>query len=80
MSLTRNDLQAIRSLVKDEVEASEKRTESKMIQFKDEILNEVKGLRQEVTIVVGYKDQIEEHEDRLNTVDKHLNINSIPQN
>lgn len=38
--------------------------------FKDEIIGEIKSLREEVTIVTGYKDQIEHHEARITKLEQ----------
>lgn len=81
---TKTDLKAlekrIRQASKGDLKALEERIDRRyaskadIISFKDEIIHEIKGLREEVTIVIGYKDQIEDHETRLETVEKRLNI------
>ncbi len=40
----------------------------------DEMMGEIKKMRDEVAIVGGYKDQIEDHEIRIETVEKRLRI------
>lgn len=71
---------ATKNDIKDHLVAFEKRMDKKyaskddIISFKDEILHEIKGMREEVTLVIGYKDQIEDHETRIETVEKHLHI------
>lgn len=47
-----------------------------VIGFKDEILKEIQNLRVDVTIVTGYKDQIEDHEDRITKLEKHPAIST----
>lgn len=49
-------------------------TKSDMISFKDEILHEIKGLREEVTLVIGYKDQIEDIDFRVERLEKFTKI------
>jgi hypothetical protein len=45
-----------------------------MVNFKDEILHEIKGLREEISIVIGYKDEIEDHDYRIERLEKHTKI------
>jgi len=52
-------------------------TKNDMIDFKDTILHEIKGLREEVTIVIGYKDQIEDIDYRVERLEKHTKIPPI---
>ena len=49
-------------------------TKTDLLDFKDTILHEIKGLREEVTIVIGYKDQIEDHDYRIERLEKHTKI------
>jgi len=49
-------------------------TKNDMIDFKDEILHEIKSMREEVAIVTGYKDQIENHDYRIERLEKHTKI------
>ena len=39
-----------------------------------ELMKEIKASREEQTAISGYKNQIEDHETRLNKVEKVLNI------
>lgn len=45
-------------------------TKSDILSFKDTILHKIQGLREDVLIVTGYKDQIEDHETRIEIVEK----------
>ena len=38
----------------------------------DEILGEIKAMREELTVVTGYKDQIEDHETRIEKIEEVL--------
>ncbi len=40
-----------------------------LVKFKDEILHEIISLRDEVTIVVGYRGMLEDHETRLDKLE-----------
>lgn len=46
--------------------------EKKIVQFKDDILTEIKKLREDVTVVTGYKDQVENHESRISKLESIL--------
>lgn len=63
--LTKSDLQKISQLISEGNKSLKKELEEKIISFKDAILKEIRDLREEVTIVTGYKDQIEDHETRI---------------
>ena len=52
-------------------------TKENLVDFKDEILHEIKGLREEITLVIGYKDQIEDHDYRIERLEKHTKIPPI---
>lgn len=47
-----------------------------LITFKDQILTEIKKLREEVAVVIGYKDQIEDHETRIEKLEGVLEPNN----
>lgn len=44
-------------------------TKNDIISFKDQILHEIQKLRDDVAIVVGYRDMIEDHEIRIGTLE-----------
>lgn len=48
----------------------EKSLKDAIVEFKDEILSEVKKNREETIVVSGYKDQIEDHEIRIDKLEK----------
>lgn len=74
--LNKSDIKLISQLFSDEF--SEKFTEARkqlkedLVNFKDEILTEVKKLSEDVTVVTGYKDQIEDHDIRINKLEEVL--------
>jgi len=66
-------------VTKDELTQTEKSIKDVIIDFKDEILHEIKGLREDVTIVTGYKDQIEDIDIRVERLEKFTKIPLITQ-
>lgn len=49
-------------------------TKKDMIDFKDTILQELKTIRDNQELITGYKDQIEEHDVRIEHIEKHLHL------
>lgn len=74
--LTRTDIAKLEEkfVTKEEFHQFKKEIFDALISLKDAILHEIKGLREEVAIVTGYKDQIEDHEVRIETIEKKLQI------
>lgn len=81
--LTKSDLRLIKKLIldtnEDLIEAfgkihseTKKELGDKIINFKDQILFEIKKLREDVATVTGYKDQIEDHETRIGKLEEVL--------
>lgn len=70
--LSVKDLDEIRELIKD----ATKHLPSKDDFYKkmDELMKELKAMREEVTVITGYKDQIEDHETRIDKVEEILNL------
>ena len=42
-----------------------------IVGFKDAILNEIIKLREDITVIVGYRDMMEDHEQRINKLEKN---------
>lgn len=59
--LTKSDLQSLRALI----EELHKTFRNEVVKFKDEILKELVKIRQDYEVMKGYKDQLEDHEERL---------------
>lgn len=57
---------------KDEFRSEIKSIKDLIIEFKDTVLHEIQGLREDVTIVTGYKDQIEDQETRIENIESQL--------
>jgi hypothetical protein len=72
--ITKSDFQELEEILvtKRELKDSEKSIKDAIIEFKDVILHEIQGLREDVAIVTGYKDQIEDHEFRIEIAEKKL--------
>ena len=73
--ITDKDIQKLKQTfsTKDDL----KSLENKIVGFKDEILKEIENLRTDSTIDTNIHDQVEDHENRLEKVEKHLRL--IPQ-
>ncbi len=74
--LTQSDMKKLEEkfITKDEFHREFKSVKDLIIEFKDQILHEIKGLREDVAIVTGYKDQIEDHETRIETIEMCLHV------
>ncbi len=83
--LNKSDIDQIRTVVGEEVRkevatAKKDLVDKKMFTgFKDKILNlldkvmgELKTIREEQTVISGYKDQIEDHDTRINKLEEVL--------
>lgn len=45
---------------------------SDILNFKDAILHEILAMRQELQIIIGYRDQIEDHKTRIEKLEKKV--------
>lgn len=66
--------EVFRDVLKQEIQSSEKRFENKVLEFKDAILKEIEDMRDEVAIVGGQRDMLEDHDQRIETIEKQLHI------
>ena len=76
-SMLRQEFEDIRrefSILRQEFEDLRLETKNDTLQFKDDILTEIVKLREDVTIVTGYRQLIANHEERLETVEDTLGI------
>lgn len=66
--LTKIDINKLREafVTKDEF----KDLKNDIVTFKDEILHEIIKLRDDITVVIGYRDMIEDHEQRIIKLEK----------
>lgn len=72
--LSQKDLDEIQKLIK--INTRHLPTREEFYNKMDELMKELKDLREEVTVVTGYKDQIENHETRIIKLEEVLE----PQN
>lgn len=69
--LTKKDFQkleekfASKDELKNEIGKLKKELKHDIVQFKDDILSEIIKLRDDISIVIGYRDIIEDHEVRI---------------
>ncbi|QQG43989.1 MAG: hypothetical protein HYW86_03955 [Candidatus Roizmanbacteria bacterium] len=64
--LTKSDLEQIKKIINMELEP----LKEDIVLFKDEILYEIIDLRDDISVVVGYRDLIEDHEQRITNLEK----------
>lgn len=66
--LTKTDINRLKEVfvTKDEF----KDLKNDIITFKDEILHEIIKLRDDITVVIGYRDMIEDHEQGIIKLEK----------
>jgi len=63
--LTENDIKLLKEVFATKDDLMRYALKEDLIKFKDEILHEIRSMRQELIVIIGYKDQIEDHEVRL---------------
>jgi hypothetical protein len=51
-------------------------TKAEVLEFKDLILGEMKAMREEFTVTMGYRQHLEDHDERITRVEKHLGFTS----
>ncbi|OGK23325.1 hypothetical protein A3F58_02525 [Candidatus Roizmanbacteria bacterium RIFCSPHIGHO2_12_FULL_37_9b] len=69
-------INAFRQELKDDIENSKKEVIKEVLDnivtFKDQILNEIVKLREDMTVVVGWSDRMEDHEVRIEKLEKKV--------
>ena len=76
------DFDTLEKRLNGNIAASEKRVKEEivrsvkgdMVTFKDEILKEIQDLRADVAITTGYRDMIEDHDQRIEVLEKSARI------
>ena len=64
--LTTTDLKKIKEITRDEIQTElRKELKNDIVTFKDEILHEIVAFREEMAVVTGYSDRIEDHDQRI---------------
>jgi len=61
---------------KDDLSTAVKELKNEIVKFKDEIVGRLNKIDDELTVTNGYGDQLEDHDNRLKKVEKHLNLSS----
>ena len=71
---TKDDLKDF--VTKDDLkqEFSKYATKNDLIGFKDTILHELQAIRDNQELITNYKDQIEDHDFRIEHIEKHLHL------
>ena len=67
-----SDTFATKSELHSEVGSLRLELKNDLVNFKDAILHEILALRDELSIVLGYREQIENHEHRLEKLEKKI--------
>lgn len=62
--LTKKDIQLLKASLQDTFVTREEFND-KLLQFKDDILSEIKNMREDLAVTIGYRGLIEDHEDRI---------------
>jgi len=55
----------VKKMMKEVLKEAKIPSTDTLAQFKDDLIKEIKDLRDDVTLVTGYKDQIEDHDYRI---------------
>lgn len=65
--ITNTDVKKLKEVFATKEEVKDVKTELKadILNFRDQILHEIIKLREDLTIVIGYRDMIEDHENRI---------------
>jgi len=70
--LTQQDERTILRIVKTEINKSKLELKDDILQFKDDILTEIRALRDDGAVITGYSDRIENHDTRIDELEKHV--------
>lgn len=70
--LTQQDKDTIQSMIQESKTELRDELHNDILQFKDDILNEIIKLRDDIAITTGYRDKIEDHDARIDELEKHV--------
>ena len=62
---TKDDLSNVTKELMDLIHAFRSELKNDIVDFKDSILHEIIKLREDITVVIGYSDRIEDHDQRI---------------
>lgn len=74
--ITKKDIQKLEDhfrqifATKEELQEVKRELKHDILQFKDDILWEIKAMREELAVVISYRDKIEDHEERITQLEK----------
>lgn len=74
--MTQDDINLLKNIFATKDDLKNYATKADIVSFKDAILKEIRDMRDEVALVIGYKDQIEDHENRIDVLEKRGGIAS----
>ena len=72
--LTNSDINRLKETfaTKDELQMAKNDLKNDLVNFKDALLHEILAMRDELSVVLGYREQIEDHEHRLEKLEKKI--------
>ena len=76
--ITESDIRKIKDSLSDtfatknELQMAKNDLKNDLVNFKDALLHEILAMRDELSIVLGYREQIEDHEHRLEKLEKKI--------
>lgn len=62
--------------LREEMYAIRDELKADILSFKDAILTEIKAMREELSVVIGYRQHLEHHDQRIVKLETHLGISS----
>lgn len=72
--LSQSDLKTLKEILATKEDLRKFALKDDVLTFKDEILHEVVAMRQELGLIIGYRDQIGDHEVRLDKIEKTVRV------
>ena len=74
--ITDSDIKKLKTVfaTKDGLKKLEARLINNVVEFKDEVLHEIIKLREDMIIVSGHRDMLEDHEQRIGKLEKTVMI------
>ncbi len=77
--LSKNDLEQIKDIITQAIQTSEKNIKAELkeeiLQFKDEVMGRFQHIDEEIAILAGHQDVWEDHENRIQNIEKHIFTN-----
>ncbi len=70
--LTQHDIDTVEGMISKNSNSLKNELKNDILQFKDDILTEIIHLRDDFAVLTGYRDSIENHETRIDELEKHV--------